>query len=299
MALHTLVQKKRRIESLTEPIERQLRRSENAVAPMAVGDWLRVSSVGGICPREEVLCARAGVVRPDAITADLGMVFEMGHGIHWVMQNRVLAGTRQFVGSWRCTWCGETYGSMADGLLPRPQRCDRCGAVAGDEPRESGRPIGGVRAGAFLYVEQWVEDARYCIGGHPDGFWWDGIGGDYSIEDLVLLEFKSASDRAFVKYREVPDFMHVIQCQAYMWLTGTRRAKIIYVNKAKYGVEAIREHDLEYDAGTVKRVQSAIAEIRSGIDGGPIPPRVFCGSESCARAVSCEVSSLCFGEKYD
>lgn len=294
MALHTLV-KTRATDSgrFTELIERSLRRSCNSVLPMAEQDWFRVSSIGGVCPREEVLCSRNGVVRQDNISPDLGMVFEMGHAIHWVMQNRVMAGLG-LIGKWRCTWCGEEYGSFESELVARPEECLRCGAVADEKPRVSGRPDAGIRADAFFYVEQWIGNNEYRIGGHPDGFFVDGDSQDFSKEDVFLLEFKSASTRSYYKYKKAPDFMHVVQAQVYMWLTGYRRAKIIYIDKGTFGMGAMAVHDLDYDAETIVIVKQAIVDMRKGISGGKVPERTLCVTQGCKKAAACQVSEVCF-----
>jgi len=294
MALHRLVRSEKNTENIKELIEKTLRQAVTPIPPLGEDDWLRVSSIGGICPREEVLCAKENVIRRDVISPDLGMVFEMGHAIHWVMQNRILGPTGRLVGSWRCTWCGEVYGSFKDGMVTCPERCERCGAIAGGEPRPNGKPDKSVKANAFFYEEQWVGDYKYKIGGHSDGFFVDGDPENYKKDDVVVLEFKSASDKSFYKYVSAPDFMHVIQCQCYMWLTGFRRAKIIYVNKAKFGMDSIKQHDVKYDPETVTKIQSAIKEIRAGIVGGPVPGRKACETDTCSRARGCKVSKTCF-----
>jgi hypothetical protein len=79
-----------------------------------------------------------------------------------------------------------------------------------------------------------------------------------------------------------------------MWLTGFRRAKIIYVNKAKFGMEAIKQHDVKYDPETVGKIQDAIKQIRTGISGGAIPGRRACETDTCSRARGCKVSKTCF-----
>lgn len=295
MALHTLVKRSaKNSQNVADLIRDAVTHGRRNTPPMVDGDWMRVSSIGGMCPREEVLCSRHQVVREDNITSDLGMVFEIGHAIHWLMQNRVFGCTGRLIGRWRCTWCGETYGSFEEGLALRPESCLRCGAIAGDKPRVNGRPDASTRAEAFFYVEQWVGNNKYRLGGHPDGFLVDGDPRNYADDDVVLLEFKSASQRNFFAYKKSPDFMHVIQCQTYMWLTGYRRAKVIYIDKSTYGMKAIAQHDLDYDSELVERVKEAIVDVHEGIAGGRIPPRSVCANDSCQRAKGCVVSGQCF-----
>lgn len=294
MALTDLIRKQKKTASAHELIEKALREEVREHHPMRPETWFRLSSIGGMCPRQEVLLAKHDIVRREGINPDLGMVFAIGHALHWAMQNIVMAATGRIVGRWRCTWCGEVYGSMKEGLKPRPDTCARCGAIAGEVPRANGRPDYTVRADAFLFVEEWIGDYEYMVGGHPDGYMVDGDPNDFKPEDVIVLEFKSCSENNFAKYKKAPDFMHIIQVQCYMWLTGFKRAKVIYVNKGKFGMEGIVEHDSLYDEETIVQVKRAIKQVRSGLEGGDIPPREACADSNCPRARSCEVSKACF-----
>lgn len=294
MSLSRLIRKQKKTASAHELIEKALREEVREHLPMRPESWLRTSSIGGVCPRQEVLASRLDIVRREGINPDLGMVFAMGHALHWGMQNIVMPATGRFVGTWRCTWCGEVYGSMKEGMKPRPDSCIRCAAIEGDVPRVNGRPDYGVRASAFVFIEEWIGDYEYMIGGHPDGYFVDGDPNDFKPEDVIVLEFKSCSENNYAKYKKAPDFMHVIQAQVYLWLTGFRRGKIIYVNKGKFGMEGIVEHDITYDEETINRVKVAIKQIRDGLEGGDVPERVACEDSNCPRARSCAVSKACF-----
>lgn len=298
MALHRLVRKQKKTSSAKELIEQAVRQNIEETPPMRPEDWLRISSIGGICPREEVLRFRFNEPKRSGIDPNLGLTFEFGHDVHWAMQNRVMAATNKIVGSWRCIWCGELYGSLKEGLLPRPARCVRCGGLPGDVDRVNNKPVPTSRSEAFVFVEEWLGNAEYMIGGSPDGYFVDGDPYNFTINDLVVLEFKSCSDTNYVKYEKAADFMHVIQCQCYMWLTGIKRAKIVYVNKGKFGMDGLAEHDVLYDPETISMVQSAIKQIRAGLSGGPIPPREACDSEKCPRANGCDVSKQCFSGEF-
>lgn len=296
MAIEDLIRRHKKTASVVEALERGLRQTPSHKPPMRPSDWLRVSSIGSVCPREEVLRSQLDVNKVEGISADLGLVFEVGHALHWVMQNRAMPAAGGIVGKWRCTWCGEQYGSIRTSMVPRPQACVRCGAVDSEVPRFQNRPDYSVKSDAFLYVEQWLGDNEYRIGGHPDGFWIDGDVDSFSDDDVVVLEFKSASERTFYKYKQVPDFVHVVQVQCYMWLTGFRRSKIIYINKGQFGFSGVAEHDIEYDEDSVARIQRAIKEIRSGLRSGEVPAREACGTIHCERARNCVVAQQCFSE---
>jgi hypothetical protein len=297
LALSTIIRRRKEGVggSVVELINSALR-EDRRKHPLREDDWIRASSIGGMCPREEVLCAKHGVVREDVVEGPAGLNFEMGNAVHWLFQNRALAPTGKIIGSWRCTYCGEVYGSRATKLVPRPDLCVRCGAIADDPPRSGGRPNLDVSGQAFLYVEEWIGNEEFKIGGSPDGQMVFGDTSSYRIEDITLLEFKSTNERNYVKYKDAPDFMHVIQAQIYLWLTGYKRAKIIYLNKNGRGTDGISEHDIDFDPEVIEKVKSAIREIRDGIASGQAPPRVICATSTCPRAMACQVRHLCFAE---
>jgi hypothetical protein len=292
--LSDVVRRKKEVTgSVTDLIYSALK-EKRSKAPLSVGDWIRVSSIGGICPREEVLCSIHDVHRNDVIVGSTGLIFEFGNAVHWLFQNRAIASTGKIIGSWRCTYCGEVYGSRATRMVARPDFC-KCGAIAGEAPRSKGMPVLEVKAQAFLYVEEFVGNEEYKIGGRPDGQMTFGDPNNYVYDDLTLLEFKSCNESNFKKYKEAPDFMHVIQAQIYMWLTKLSKGKIIYLNKNGYGDELLKEHDIDVDKEVIDNILSAVTEIREGLLTGTIPERSVCGTPDCNRAFKCPVRKQCFG----
>lgn len=264
--------------------------------PLESDSWIRISSLGTVCPREEVLCSIHNKERSDVIDGDSGMNFEHGHAVHWMMQSRVLPNVGVIIGAWRCTFCGTQYGSRQEGYIPRPDRCHRCGAIAGERPRYDGRPDLNVNDNAFVFVEEWIGNFTHRIGGSPDGQMILEYHKDYTPADLTLLEIKSCNDDNFYKYEKAPDFVHVIQSQLYMWLCEYRKAKLVYFNKNEKGTKGLAEHDIEYDEECIERVLSAVSEIRNGIKDTVVPERVVCASPDCSRAWRCQVRDLCFSE---
>ncbi|HLG36937.1 MAG TPA: hypothetical protein VI338_02280, partial [Nitrososphaera sp.] len=279
-------------ESVVDAIKRSFQ-SKRETRPLGSEGWLRVSSLGSICPREEVLCSVNGVVREEWLDSGTMVNFEFGNAIHWMMQNRVLGEIGMIVGSWRCTWCGEIYGGRKTGLVCRPESCAKCGASAYEAKRTNGRPDQLSKDNAFVFVEEWIGNEEYKIGGSPDGQYIP-CGG--SEKDAVLLEFKSCNERNFYIYKNAPDFMHAIQAQLYMWLTGYRKGTIVYVNKNGRLPYGMAEHVLDYDEEVISLVKSAVNQIRSGIVTKELPARTVCATYDCSRAAKCVVRDLCFRE---
>jgi len=299
MALSRLVRKQKKTSSAKELIESAMRQAIGEYPPMRPDDWVRISSLGALCPREQVLRARFNVPKKVGISPDLGFTFEFGHDVHYMMQNKVMPATGKIVGSWRCVWCGEIYGSIrGEGLVPRPDRCIRCGGIAGEQTRINNRPVEHERSESFLFVEEWVGNYEHMIGGSPDGYYVDGDVKSFTPDDVVILEFKGAADGTYVKFEKAPDFMHVIQAQCYMWITGFKRSKIIYINKGNTDLAGIAEHDIVYDPETITMVTNAVKQLRAGLVGGPVPAREACSNSGCPRAKACDVSKQCFSGDF-
>lgn len=293
MGLGTIINRTAQEIFLAEKMEKALR-SSREIEPMDADNWLRVSSIGGLCQREETLCSLYNITRKEIVQASSVINFAVGDAIHWMVQNRILPGTVDIIGKWRCTWCGETYGSRSTEMVPRPESCIRCGAIAGEPPRRNGRPDEIVNGEAFLYMEEWIGNSEYKIGGSPDGQFCLGYYPGITPDKLTLLEVKSANDRNFAKYKLAPDPMHVVQANTYMWLTGYPRAKILYFNKNGFGIDAIKEHDLEYDEEMIDNLKAILVELRELIRDAKIAPRTLCANSSCERAKFCQVGQKCF-----
>jgi len=255
--------------------------------PLTKDMWIRVSGLAMVCGREEVLCARDGRSREDNVDADLMMIFEHGHGLHWDLQNRILPLTKTLYGRWLCGHCGSYHGGrdewdttemaeFAESQILRPATCPTCGAAMTPD--------------MSLYHEQWIKDPKYRLAGHPDGFLrLPGMPG------LGVLEVKSISPRGAYEVRNCAKLDHVVQAQCYMWMTGCRWGKVLYWDKGTVGMKGLIEHTVEYDEDHVEAMQNLVRDIWAGIEGGKLPERI-CGSPDCKRADLCSSVARCFEE---
>ena len=250
--------------------------SNRAVPPPKANGWFRVSQLASLCAREEVLAAQEKTRRTDEISPDLETIFAHGHGLHYSLQNIVLPKVGVIRGQWVCTDCGAKVGQPRAGQTPveaavaRPSKCRQCG----------GRN--------FLFEEYEFKNEEHLIIGHSDGFLEiDGLDG------LGVLEGKSINPKGAWEVRGCPKLDHVVQTNCYMWLTGLQWGKLIYWDKAGFGLGSFIEHHIERDEETIESVLEMIADIRKGIRSGDLPDRI-CASESCKRADECEMSRVCF-----
>jgi len=255
--------------------------------PLTHDMWIRVSGLAMMCAREEILCVRYGIVREDAVDADLMMIFEHGNGLHWDLQNRILPLTKTLYGRWLCGSCGaylggkdEWDGADMEGFessqILRPKVCPECKT--------------GLTSDNSLYQEQWVKEPEYRIAGHPDGF--IRLSG---MPGLGLLEVKSISPRGAYEVRNCAKLDHVAQIQCYMWMTDCRWGKVLYWDKGTVGMRGLIEHTIEYDDDHVEAIQNLIRAIWTGVEGGKLPDRI-CASPDCKRAEVCSVARQCFRE---
>lgn len=257
----------------------------DATPPLRPGGVVRASGFAELCPREEVLIAREGLVRKRERDADNLLTLAHGHGLHFALQNHVLPKVGVLHGVWRCLHCAHLAGAppesepfrvesgvpavpLASFLVPRPTCCPQCGR------------------NEWLYKELHFESVEHGIGGHPDGYL--TLAG---MPGLGLLEIKSTG-RPF-EVRSAPYVAHAIQVQIYLWFTGLAWAKVLYWSKGDWGMKALIEHTIHRDDETIASIQAALSALWTGIDGGALPSRI-CVTREAPRAKTCHCAKACF-----
>lgn len=264
---------------------------DEPILPMGAGDWIRVSSLPSMCPREEVIVSRKKIIRQGKVDVDLNLTFSHGTGLHGQLQNDVLPLIDILYGQWQCVNCGSLYGGRGKDVIKRPKICPRCPQVPLEPWERSRFPKGqDTQPHEFRYKELWYGDDNYLIGGHPDGF--ISLPG---MSGLGVLEAKSISSKSAKdsNIKSIPDIGHVVQLQAYLWLTGLQWGRVLYWDKGVYGLPGWYEHAVERDNETIDRIKELCLSIRSGLEKGIAPPRI-CASSDCKRAEECAQNKLCF-----
>lgn len=238
--------------------------------PMKAGDWIRASDIPHLCPREEVLAARMQKVRESQVGANLEWWFGVGTAIHYLFQARFLGPQGVLLGMWMCLKCGRLYGGSGKERIPCPEECFNCSHDR------------------FFLREERVFNDEFLVDGHMDG-----VVVLPGAEEAVV-DFKSCSASRFESLKKKPDANAVVQIQSYMWLSGIRRAVILYINKQEMIFEnCLAEHWIEYDERVVADVQEKVRSIRKGLEGGPLPERI-CSRGNVKRAVECKCRNRCF-----
>ena len=246
---------------------------------LASESWMRGSKFPEICPREEVLVSVAKLTRKREINPDFYLTLEIGKALHHQLQNSILPGAGVLMGEWECCRCGAHYGIMKRDkpieqyAVKRPDQCSRC------EQTDAG----------FRFHEYSFRNEEYRIEGHPDGVLCiPGMNG------LGLLEAKSISAKGAWEIRNVPKMDHVIQSHIYMWFTGLTWTKIVYWDKATFGMSALVEHTVERDEETIDRIKGTLLTLWKGIESGVAPATRVCANAEAPRAKDCVVCQPCF-----
>jgi hypothetical protein len=264
--------------SLKTLIEQQFRESRE-VPPLTSDGYVRASGFADMCPREEVLCGLHEVTRTKTVDPGLNLIFTHGHSLHWGLQNIVLPKIGCLIGVWKCVKCMKRYGRYEQGvpldstLVRRPKAC-----VCECEE--------------FIYDEISLVNHEYRVTGHPDGFL--VLPG---LPSIGLFEAKSIGPKQAWMIKNGPLMGHVIQVQLYMWMTGVKWSKVLYWDKSKFGMDSLTEHQVDFSPETLEVLKKSLSSIWTGIQTGILPEKI-CTTESCPRATSCPVKSICFSEEH-
>lgn len=251
----------------------------------------RASQIASLCAREEVLASLYEVNRSREIDAVTRAIFDTGSALH-DMVRAYLADAGVLAGSWKCLECAAETGGKAvasPGRRLRPKACSKCGKVN------------------FQYVEEYASDGIHLLGGHCDGFLYlgpkvaDDPLGAVVIPDSIL-EIKSIGARSMSNILRAPYNAHFLQAQAYLWLFGLRRAKVLYVAKdwsaAKEKNRSLTlpfvEHDAARDEAAIDALKAKCLEVIQSIRRREVPPRVVCQSRHDPKARECPLVARCF-----
>lgn len=264
--------------SLIRLIEDKFQRNEVKPPLNPQTDYLRASGIPSLCPREEVLSVIHKLVRPDVVDAGLGLTFLHGTALHWGVQNELLGPLGVLYGTWRCDRCGFLHGEavagkrVEDWSIPRPRVCE----------------FDGCKSSGFTYVEHKFIDEGIRLSGHSDGFLvLPGLPG------MGILEVKSVGQKYAREIQQAPQIGHIVQAHVYMMFTGFKWAKILYWQKAEFGIKALAEHHVERDEEMIENIQNTVKSVWSGIQSRELPDRI-CANSTCPRAKACVAVKHCF-----
>jgi len=178
------------------------------------------------------------------------------------------------VGKWRCEKCKKYFPSKGMERIPMPDGCPSCGNE-------------GLR-----YVEREYKDPRTRLRGHADGFL--RINPNDPDED-EHLEFKTRGPWIW-RYRQEPYIEDIEQAQAYLYLTGLKRTRIVWVNKGGTGEDPkgwFKEWTYTRDDAIIEKLVRRCTSVFEGLKTGELPPKI-CVASDCEKAKACPLVQTCF-----
>lgn len=267
--------------SLISVIQRAAARSELNVAPTK-SSMVRVSALHKLCPRKDVLRFLHNVSEPDDIDADLGLIFAIGTGLHYAMQNVVLSRSPVLEGMWRCTGCAYLYGAFRDIAAFKPEQI----AFRVSHPGQCKL----CKQESFIYEEYHFVDKDLMLSGHCDGL----LNMPAISDRPVLLEVKSIGQGQTWKIKDTPLMDHVVQVHGYMLVSGLSHGIILYWVKGANGVAALKEFLVERDDTMIETLKAELKQRQEGLDKGIPPEERICATSDCTRAMDCVMRRTCF-----
>ena len=257
---------------------------ERISLPPTEDEKFRCSGVHNICPRMYALALRDQFSLGMSVDAKLGWIFGTGTAMHTQFQEHYL---RRFPeGVFQGWWRDRSSGKVLRGDMVKD---------GGDPLAYSWIPAPEGKAG-YEYVELEFYSSDYRLSGHCDGVlcWPDE-------DEPEILELKTINSFGF-SYVDPsiggkPKADHVIQANAYMWLTGLNRARIVYIKKdytASPG-ESICEHVIYKDDKVIEGIKQTIDETIAALKSGEMPDKLSdCQRKTSPRAKYCSAKTQCF-----
>lgn len=222
----------------------------------------RASSVSSMCPRAYALSMITPMSTGDDCDAEGLWIFGIGNAYQDLMQNDALLSLGKVFQGWWKRFVPFRLDSFAPGqefFKKEIVKGDECSADQFIEHAWCPRPEGD----GWRYEEMYGFIPHLNIGGHFDGIlsWEDGC---------ELFELKTINEFMFNGVDPAeggrPLSSHIIQVHVYMMMTGLRRARIVYIGKAKPSMKvAMVEHLVDYDENVAAGIRGLIMRTRDGM----------------------------------
>jgi hypothetical protein len=253
------------------------------ISDVATADvWFSASDVHNLCPRLYAMAMDNHAITREAVDSETLFNFAVGTAYHDAFQGEMLpaglAGV--FQGGWRREINGVIEIAPVATSGPYTER--------GWGPKPEGD-----------YWEFWEPKGRIhelrLVGK------WDGVLA-WPDAPHEVLELKSIREELFGRVSPHaggrPLDAHVLQVQAYMWMSGLERARIVYVRKGASSIrESIAEHVVMRDEAAISGLRESLGACLAAIRGerGVLPEKFpDCRIKSAPRARKCACRNLCF-----
>lgn len=240
------------------------------------GDYVHVSDVIGKCIRKIALMKKLNMRHPqESVMEGRAITFAIGDALHDHVKARFLSGHPDKVyANWSCRCKTTTYeGVFSRRPITVCPKCETKVDVQSEVP--------------FVYAE-------YALEGTPDVvLWLDQYGAYY------IVEIKSIAAQPWKELvRPLPD--HKVQVALYWHILKSKglplvnRVSILYVNKEFSFKYPYKEFMIDPTTVDTEPYIEDLEALISANAGGPLPPRITCGSNAAPEAKKCSVCVSCF-----
>lgn len=271
---------------MADALVEKLRRPPRAFVEGAQDDfWFRASDLHNLCPRMCALMRRDHLVFEEEYDAETLYDFAVGTAYHRAFQDELLHALGDvFQGAWE----------PSDGQWPTDSLVVATRPTEWVERGWYARPATG---GPYLFREPKGRIPEVRLVGK-----WDGVLA-WPDAPHEVLELKTIREDLFGRVSAVgggqPLAKHLLQVQAYMWMSGLSMARIVYVCKGGKSLRmSIAEHVVPRDEAMIatlrQDLQESLAQV-VGTVGGPLPLKILgCRIKSDTRARRCPARDACF-----
>lgn len=255
------------------------------------------SQLMDMCPRLEVLQQ----LMPDLegaherIDTRTQMIFDVGTALHAWWQEQYFGPMGVLKGNWKCARCDYTTS-----MTTMPTRSHLCGSTCADgspvlAPTSAAPRVGGNSLWRFAEVP--VKSDKWGIVGHSDGIYL--LRGPTGIVEAVL-EIKTAGP-SFWARGGIPYAANIFQINIYMWLTGTTKGILLYIDKGGVNKELpmmCKEVLVDYNDTHRKDACAKIELYRDAVTAKTLPPRMaMCELRPrSAKPSKCPYSRICLSD---
>lgn len=242
------------------------------------GTHLHVSDVVKKCVRKMALMQRMNMTHPaETIYDGQGVTFAIGEALHDFVKGRFIAAHPDKVwAEWSCP-CDATR-EVAIFNRRKVQTCPVC------------------KCAVNKHNEVAFEHTDYPLVGNPDLVLWLEEYGAFLVVEIKSIN--AANYKELV--RAEPD--HKVQVCWYWDLLKVNKmpvldkVSVLYVNKEFSFKLPYTEFLIDpKDESILESYREDLNDYMIATDGGPLPPRVFCGSSTSPHAKKCPVAVTCFG----
>ncbi len=262
---------------VTNVIERISTFSENLGLDRLNEDYIHVSDLIRVCPREYVLSVRYSRPRRPFPKLSDRLVWAIGRAVEDVVRKQFIMGKhfQRIMGRWKCN-CGRLE---YDGWHRSRHKVCR---VCHDRP--------------MVYTELPLSDSDYGIVGSPDLVF-------FNSGKAYIVEIKSMTKTMFDDLSQ-PLGDHILQVMMYRYLARKNnipladRSIFVYVRKEYQFSGVVKEFHHPYRDSDYEEVLQGFLriaeEIRGSFSDRTVPVRECCSSRKCARARKCLLADICF-----